>query len=60
MEYLPPRAAGLSEDCLSLNVWKPVTSVAPGAKTALPVLIVLHGGGFTSGRQRASRASGTE
>jgi len=49
MEYLPPRALGMSEDCLSLNVWKPATSVAPGAKTALPVLIFLHGGGFTSG-----------
>ncbi|RYY12144.1 MAG: carboxylesterase family protein, partial [Alphaproteobacteria bacterium] len=49
MEYLPPRAPGMSEDCLSLNVWKPALPVASGAKSALPVLVFLHGGGFTSG-----------
>jgi carboxylesterase type B len=34
-----------SEDCLTLNVWAPrATSAAP-----LPVMIWIHGGGFTSG-----------
>ena len=32
-----------SEDCLTLNVWSP-----PGAKN-LPVMVWIHGGGFTQG-----------
>ena len=35
----------LSEDCLFLNVWTP--AIADGAKR--PVMVWLHGGGFTSG-----------
>ncbi len=34
-----------SEDCLFLNVWTPV---APPAE-ALPVMVFVHGGGYTSG-----------
>ncbi|MDA1299686.1 MAG: carboxylesterase/lipase family protein [Proteobacteria bacterium] len=33
-----------SEDCLSLNVWAPVTTDAP-----LPVMVWIHGGAFTMG-----------
>lgn len=33
-----------SEDCLYLNVWSPVARAAP-----LPVMVWLHGGGFTLG-----------
>lgn len=33
-----------SEDCLYLNVWSPVKREAP-----LPVMVWLHGGGFTIG-----------
>jgi para-nitrobenzyl esterase len=33
-----------SEDCLTLNVYKPA-----GAKGPLPVMVWIHGGGFTSG-----------
>ncbi|MEJ5979154.1 carboxylesterase family protein [Novosphingobium sp. PS1R-30] len=41
-EYLP--SGDTSEDCLSLNVWRPRT-----ASKNLPVLVWIHGGGFTSG-----------
>lgn len=35
---------GLSEDCLTLNVWTPATDSARRA-----VVVIIHGGGFTSG-----------
>ncbi len=35
---------GFSEDCLYLNVWSPVARDKP-----LPVMVWLHGGGFTLG-----------
>lgn len=34
----------LSEDCLTLNVWKPA-----GVKRRLPVLVYIHGGAFSGG-----------
>lgn len=34
-----------SEDCLSLNVWTP----AIGHRTKRPVLVYIHGGGYTTG-----------
>ncbi len=46
----PPDAAPIettpAEDCLYLNIWKPVTA-APGAR--LPVMVWIHGGGFVNG-----------
>jgi len=35
------------EDCLTLNVWTPKSAL--DGKTALPVMVFIHGGSFTSG-----------
>lgn len=40
------RNAGVSEDCLYLNVWTPANA---RANSALPVLVYFYGGGFTAG-----------
>lgn len=45
-----------SEDCLYLNVWRPL-SAAPGAK--LPVMVWIYGGGFVGGSSAAPFTSGT-
>ncbi|KAF2192861.1 alpha/beta-hydrolase [Zopfia rhizophila CBS 207.26] len=40
-----------SEDCLTLNIWAPRVSKTydPASDDLLPVMIWIHGGGFTSG-----------
>ena len=43
-------ATGLSEDCLTLNIWTAATGDAAGdAAEAQPVLVWIHGGAFISG-----------
>lgn len=44
-EYPELRGAAMSEDCLRVNVWSPAKN--PSAQ--LPVMVWIHGGGFTYG-----------
>lgn len=49
------RAPTQSEDCLMLNVWSPCEA----ANSPRPVMVWLHGGGFTGGSGADARCEGT-
>lgn len=46
-----PIRAPQSEECLTLNVWAPAWALAGSAagRAALPVMVWIHGGGFSTG-----------
>jgi para-nitrobenzyl esterase len=47
-----------SEDCLSLNIWTPRSALNPGRRRLLPVMVWLHGGGYTGGSGSAGLYDG--
>ncbi len=49
------RSAGISEDCLYLNVWSPAKKNTSG----LPVLVYFYGGGFVAGDGSEPRYDGS-
>lgn len=44
----PTAGEPISEDCLSVNVWSPANAASA------PVIVFIHGGGFTSGSARSA------
>ncbi len=53
----PPPGPAPSEDCLFLNVWRPAAASPTGK---LPVMVWIHGGGFTGGSGSSAFTSGTQ
>jgi para-nitrobenzyl esterase len=51
------RDPGINEDCLYLNVWVPADRMA--AKSKLPVMVWIYGGGFVAGATSEPRQEGT-
>ena len=45
-DHPDPTVPSVSEDCLFLNIWRPVGTAS---ECSLPVALWIHGGGFTSG-----------
>ena len=48
------RDSGISEDCLTLNVWAPATA----ARSRLPVMVWIYGGGYIAGGTSEPRQDG--
>ena len=52
---IDPRPAGISEDCLYLNIWTPAV---PGDGARLPAMVWIHGGGSSVGSGAEPRYDG--
>lgn len=51
-----PLSANSAEDCLFINVWRPVGIAA----AKLPVMVWIHGGGFVAGSGSRPESAGTQ
>ncbi|MBN6732564.1 carboxylesterase family protein [Burkholderia multivorans] len=49
-----------SEDCLVLNVWRPAENAGAGGARKWPVLVWIHGGGYTNGGSSPAVYDGTQ
>jgi para-nitrobenzyl esterase len=49
-----------SEDCLVLNVWRPAANAGSSGAQKLPVLVWIHGGGYTNGGSSPAVYDGTQ
>jgi carboxylesterase type B len=49
----------ISEDCLTLNIWTPLSDVIQLTRTQLPVLVFIHGGSFEHGSGSLLAFNGT-
>ena len=49
LDSLLPEVDIPGEDCLNLNVWTPAEALTHGGSGGRPVMVWLHGGGFTNG-----------
>jgi para-nitrobenzyl esterase len=52
---IDPTVPGISEDCLTLNIWTPA---APGEAMRLPAMVWIHGGGSSVGSGAEPRYDG--
>jgi para-nitrobenzyl esterase len=50
-----PAPVPIDEDCLTANVQTPLTAAEVAAGATLPVLVFIHGGGYTAGSSRSYR-----
>jgi len=56
----PSADAVQSEDCLTLNIWTPEVPDDPTSVKGRPVMVWIHGGGFTSGSGSVFLYRGTQ
>lgn len=58
-EFMHPAALGVSEDCLTLNVWTPAAlSSGQRPQGNLPVLVYIYGGAFQEGSNAIAAYNG--
>eukprot|EP00501_MAST-03F_sp_TOSAG23-6_P002670 GSMAST32.ASY1.ANO1.2817.1 assembled CDS len=57
-DFKPPDGVRFDESCLTLNIYCP-TQKASRSRPPAPVMVYIHGGGFTGGSSNEARLNGT-